>query len=90
MIAVTERRTQEMKYPKANGTKTRTQNPNRGLAAEPLVFATPESRRSGRAESASASGYRIPSFSPRRSSVRLSASRRARVSSRFAMPTQTS
>ena len=81
MIAVTERSSQEMKYPKANGTKTRTQNPDRGPAVEPLVCLPPVCL---------GAGYRIPSFSPRRSFARLSASRRARVSSRLAMPIQIS
>lgn len=84
-----------MKYPNANGAKTRAQKPNRGSvpAGEPLVLTTPGSPRPGRpggGGSAPSSGYRIPSFSPRRSSARLSARRRARVSSRFAIPTQTS
>lgn len=84
-----------MKYPKAKGAKTRAQKPNRGRVpdGEPLVFATPDSPLPGQpggAGGAPAPGYRIPSFSPRRSSVRLSARRRARVSSRFAIPIHTS
>ena len=95
MIAVTERSSQETKYPKANGAKTRTQNPNRGIvpAGEPLVFVTPDVAapgEAGRCGKRAGTDYRIPSFSPRRRSARLSVRRRARVSSRLAMPTQTS
>ena len=95
MIAVTERSSQEMKYAKANGTKTRIQNPERGLdpSAEPFVCLSPEAPSpsdQGDRRTVSAPVQRIPSFSPRRRRSRLSARRRARVSSRLAIPTHTS
>ena len=95
MIAVTERSSQEMKYPNANGTKTRTQNPIRRLdpVLEPLVLPYSEvfvRGMAGGCEERTGTVYRIPSRSPRRRSARLSARRRPRVSSRLAIPTHTS
>ena len=84
-----------MKYPKANGAKTRAQNANGEVApaGEPFVSLLRMRCAQGCREVREVRRhrvYRIPSFSPRRSSARLSARRWARVSFRLAMPTQTS